>query len=431
MPRTIRQAKRVGRTISLDPVERPSVLRAVYPTALVDLDLTSGAAATSLTTTRASTAYAQNAAGVYSSFSSNVPRITDLGLLVEEARTNSFPNNSMQGVAAGSPGTTPTGWSVTGSNFGLTRTVVGTGTEDGIDYIDIRWAGTASSSSNIVIQFVGSTTIAAAQGQTWAISTFAKRTLNAGVAPGAMSIALIGYNSGGTLVELPLAPAVTPSASSLGNNRFGGAAALAQATTAYVGSYLFFGLTSGQIYDFTIRIGWPQLEQGASVTSPIRTTAGAATRAADYILVNNFSTWFSQTAGTIYAEVNVPAVTGTQTLVSADDGTSNERYTTRAASANLNGVIVDGGVAVASMASGTLAANTTTKTALAYAANDAAYTTNAATPTGDTSVTLPTPDRMQLGGRAGGTADFLNGFLRRFIYYVLRMNAVQMQRATT
>lgn len=53
------------------------------------------AASDFLTTTRASDAYADNTAGVWSLFGSGVPRITDKGLLVEEARTNLFLNSGV------------------------------------------------------------------------------------------------------------------------------------------------------------------------------------------------------------------------------------------------------------------------------------------------------------------------------------------------
>ena len=38
---------------------------------------------------------------------------------------------------------------------------------------------------------------------------------------------------------------------------------------------------AGVVVDFTIRIGWPQLELGAFATSPIRTTSAAVTRNTD------------------------------------------------------------------------------------------------------------------------------------------------------
>ena len=99
--------------------------------------------------TRASTKYAQDLAGVWTEFASGVPAITDRGILIEESRTNQIRNNSMQGAVAGTPGTLPTNWGVSVAG-GLTRTVVGTGTENGIEYIDVRVQGTTTDEDIII-----------------------------------------------------------------------------------------------------------------------------------------------------------------------------------------------------------------------------------------------------------------------------------------
>lgn len=69
------------------------VLRAGGVPANIDLDFANSqyygeTLANALSVSRASTGYAQTAAGVLVPFANNVPRITDLGLLVEEGRTN-------------------------------------------------------------------------------------------------------------------------------------------------------------------------------------------------------------------------------------------------------------------------------------------------------------------------------------------------------
>ncbi len=120
-----------------------------------------------------------------------------------------------------------------------------------------------------------------------------------------------------------------------------------------------------------------------------------------------------------------------QTLVGMDDGTANERITSRSSAAALAGVLIDGGVTQATMSVGTLAANVTSKTALAYALNDGAYTAGGAAPATDTSMTLPTTDRMELGGLATGTINFLNGFLRRVAYFPSRLPDTTLQGITS
>lgn len=377
-----------------------------------------------VTTTRASTAYAQNAAGVYSSFSSNVPRITDLGLLIEESRTNSLRNNSMQGAVA--PLTLPTNWSVSGA-AGLTTTVVGTGAENGIDYLDLRFVGTSAATFAVVFMDTA-TAIAATNGQNWSASVFSK--LVAGSLLGVTTRYYVRQNNaaGAQLSDLTTIVSFSVGATLA---RATGTAATNNASIAYVQPLLVVNYGSGVALDFTIRIGWPQLELGATVTSPIRTTSAAVTRSADYIIVNDFATWANQSAGTIYAEANVPAVSGTQALVGMDDGTANERITSRSSAAALAGVLIDGGVTQATMSVGTLAANVTSKTALAYALNDGAYTAGGAAPATDTSMTLPTTDRMELGGLATGTINFLNGFLRRVAYFPSRLPDTTLQGITS
>ena len=59
------------------------------------------------------------------------------GLLVEEARTNLVPKSSGAGISAGIGSTVS----------GITSSVVGTGTESGLDYVDIRIAGTPALAS--------------------------------------------------------------------------------------------------------------------------------------------------------------------------------------------------------------------------------------------------------------------------------------------
>src|SRR5262249_20993640 len=107
------------------------------------------ASSTDLAVTRAgNTAYVDDAMGTWTLVNANLPRISNKGLLVEEARTNSIRNNSMQGAAAGTPGTIPTNWqSSINSSAGLTQTIVGTGTTLGMEYIDIRAFGTTTGTS--------------------------------------------------------------------------------------------------------------------------------------------------------------------------------------------------------------------------------------------------------------------------------------------
>jgi hypothetical protein len=96
-----------------------------------------------LTTTRSSSGdYADNSAGVWSSFAANIPRITDKGLLVEEARTNLF-------LQSGTPATQSI--TVVSSSV-YTVSVVGTGS------VTLSGAGTGVASQGTPVTFTAGST---------------------------------------------------------------------------------------------------------------------------------------------------------------------------------------------------------------------------------------------------------------------------------
>jgi uncharacterized protein YmfQ (DUF2313 family) len=67
-------------------------------------------------------------------------------LLLEDAGTNAFTNPRLLGAVPGAPGTAP--GNVNTSFFsGLSRAIVGSGLEDNIPYLDLRFFGTATSGS--------------------------------------------------------------------------------------------------------------------------------------------------------------------------------------------------------------------------------------------------------------------------------------------
>ena len=106
------------------PLFVPALGRSLYPGASVALDFTrnlyrsgtpvvkgSPSLLSGWTFTRASTGYAETAAGALVAFASGEPRRTDKGLLVEEARTNLARGSVLTG------GTLfPTDWSATINN---------------------------------------------------------------------------------------------------------------------------------------------------------------------------------------------------------------------------------------------------------------------------------------------------------------------------
>jgi hypothetical protein len=225
--------------------------------------------------TRASDQCVPNARGVWTTAVSGVLPRSSSYLEVEPSRTNSVQNNSIQGAVAGSPGTTPTNWTVTSSAHGLTRAVIGIGTEKGIDYLDIRYFGTPTSTLFPSIYPESLSLITSANGQTWTGSFFLGAV--AAVTGLTSIVASVGDSPGGG--------ATNSSAINLTSTltRYSATRTISDGSNDTVWTRLVLTVTNGVPVDFTLRIGWPQLERGSSVTSPIRTTDIAVTRAANAI----------------------------------------------------------------------------------------------------------------------------------------------------
>ena len=374
-----------------------------------------------LAITRASTGYAENAAGVWSSFASGALRITDKGILIEEARTNSIRNNSMQGAVAGTPGTVPTNWVISAS--GLSYQVVGSGAENGVDYVDIRLYGTTGGTFGN-ISFDSLTQIAAANGQVWAGSVFLK------LAGGSLTNVSSTAVRGGLYSSVPgyLGEAWNPTLRQISTTltRYKEAGTIANASTASIQPYVQFVWASGVAVDFTIRIGWPQHELGAFATSPIRTTSAAATRAADVVTVNSPTNYVSLAQGSVFVEWQEgPGASSTVDEYLTNlfvDGSNLIGFRSNAIGASRKpffGVITGGVVQASLSTTNAVSAGATSKLSGAWVSNRFALRVPAAigSPANDTSGLPPTGvPTFNLGHYSGG-AGSLNGYIRRLTLF--------------
>lgn len=392
-----------------------------------------------ITFTRASTGTFFDSAGVLQIASIDTPRfdydpitLAAQGLFIEESRTNSIRNNTMVGAVAGTPGTLPTNWTISGSGTGtLTRTVVGTGTANGITYADIRFSGTTSTTNFVVAFEPTAGAPAASSGQTWTGSVYlalvggaitnisAIRAVQLTGRTGAGAATTDSFNSGDQKAVLT---------GTL--QRYLHSATLANATTVGLQPGVAVAFASGVAIDITLRIGLPQLEQGAFATSVIPTTTTALTRSADVASVNTLSSWYNATEGTLFADVTITYTVPSGSFpVSAafTDGTVNNAIqlgyvTTSVASFE----ITAGGASQAGLFPTNVAANR--RTAGAYKVNDFAVSTNGGTVVTDTLGTVPIVDRLRLGERV--TGNNLNGYIRHITYNPRRLADANLQAIT-
>ena len=401
-------------------------------------DATTGASL--VTFTRASSGTFVGSNGVLQTAVTDAPRFDhnpttgeSLGLLVEEARTNGIRNNTMVGAVAGTPGTNPTNWFVyVGTGTGVTTSIVGTGTEAGVNYVDIRFNGTPSASSTWSVINEPGNVIAAATGQSWTYSSWIK--ISAGSSANVTNSNLFfdesqdsTYVTGGTTAVSYLTS--TWQRYSASRTLSGGA------TVNRVNAGLRFSVTSGQAIDITLRIGLPQLEQGAFATSAIPTTSATATRAADVASItgSNFSSWYNQTEGTVFTDCSINyTVPGTMfpLMSSLNDGTSNNRIENGFLTSTLAGyeVVASGSTQVGVYPNASSAL--TRRLATNYQLNNFAVSVNGGSVSTDTSGILPTVSQLRIGDRVGGAGNTLNGTIRRLTYFSTRLNNEVLQRIT-
>ena len=360
-----------------------------------------------------------------------------LGLLVEEARTNSIRNNTMVGAVAGTPGTNPNLWQyVTTQSNGLTQTIVGVGTESGITYIDYQFNGTTVASAN-AIAFGLESNAAAAVGQTWTSSIYLRLVGGTTTGISSFQLGLIENNSGGSFVGGAVYTIATPTNGSLVTQRYSATRTLTTATAAFCVPTMGINVANNTVVDFTIRIGLPQLEQGAFATSVIPTTTATATRAADVASITGsaFTSFYNQTEGTVFVNGVIPFVGSANfpAFASVDDGNVNDAIEFAmwdAASDVVRSVIYDNGIAQASFGGETYTAGSVYSLAGAFALNNFAASYRGGSPSTDSAGTLPTVDRLRIGQNRGG-GNNLNGTIRRLTYWPQRLSNATLQALTS
>jgi hypothetical protein len=175
-----------------------------------------------------------------------------------------------------------------------------------------------------------------------------------------------------------------------------------------------------------------QAETGSGASSYIPTGASTATRNPDSCVMTgtNFSSWFNATEGTLLAHAIRGRTSDIGRIATVNDNTANESIEL-AADTSGEFIVVDGGSTLANITPGTVTANTAFKIAGAYKLNDVQAALGGTLGTADTSVTLPTVDRLMIGQQAGGSPVYLNGTISLLKYWPTRLTNAQLQSLTT
>lgn len=252
--------------------------------------------------TRNSYATIDDADGNWTEFAPNTLRWSNKGALIEDERTNYIRNNTMQDAIVGTfpaTGLYPTNWSVA-NTAGLTGSIVRLGTQRGIDFIDLNFSGNTTS-NNIIIRFEGANTVPGNNSHTYTSSVFLRR-IGLNQVDG-HTLRISERYSNGDLITNHDTTIDRPRNSF---SRREATAPIANTSTEYVCPEYVITVPVGEAVDYTVRIGWPQLERGNFASSPIRTENMAVTRPADIVTVSISGAWYQGLEGSVFVEYVAP-----------------------------------------------------------------------------------------------------------------------------
>lgn len=183
------------------------------------------------------------------------------------------------------------------------------------------------------------------------------------------------------------------------------------------------------------------VQQTSSLRSHIPSTTTTVTRTADSVSVTgtNFSSWFTNVAGTLYSEfsprsdsnLNIP-----NTLVTLSDGTANNQIGLRTRTSDdafIGGIIQGGGAEVAVVISSptVIYGGTISRGAMAYNTNSMKASFNGTLSSLGSSVTIPTNlTQMNIGAWGDNTSNTEDGWIRRVTWWPMRMDDSQLTNLT-
>jgi len=239
---------------------------------------------------RASAAASFGAGGALVEAAPDTPRFLPpaQALLIERAGQNLCANPRFEG---GTPGVIGAGgvWPPdmdSNAPGGITRQIVGFGSEDNIPFVDIRWSGTPTASTTAILTFAAAGGWVCSQGQVFALS-LCVRLVSGSLANITNTRLRAQERQGSSVLANIVKPVFTPDASPLRAQRRSDTHTIGQANADNARLNFVFSLTAGQPVDATFRFGLPQVEAGAATTTPILPPAGSpavSTRAAGGLL---------------------------------------------------------------------------------------------------------------------------------------------------
>jgi hypothetical protein len=402
------------------------------------VDATTGAQL--VTFTRASTGTFVGSNGLIQTAATNEPRFDhnpttgeSLGLLVEEARTNLCLQSEDFSTTWTKVAATVTADAIVSPSGALNADKLVETTANSTHYAVQTVSVTTTSRTASVYLKAGERTLVRIEhsGNTGGAARRITINLSTGAITGAITIGTGGLNSfsesivsvgnGWYRVISTIDPTVTS-----GNTQ-----ALLIQILDNTGQATYVGDGTSGIY-----IWGAQLEAGAFPTSYIPTTTATVTRAADVASITgaNFSSWYNQTEGTVFAETQLQSIAGrSATGFDINDNSTNNRIVFRALTISVSDqVVIRSGSSTVFSAAGVTPAPTTAsrKSAVGYKVNDFIFTaTGNAGFTGTTGAVPLSVNQMLIGYEQGPTG-YMGGTIKRLTFWPTRLSNTVLQQIT-
>ena len=203
-------------------------------------------------------------------------------------------------------------------------------------------------------------------------------------------------------------------------------------TAATGGIGLYLNNQISQVLSTSLYLWGAQLEAGALPTSYIPTTSATVTRAADVASItgSNFSSWYNQTEGTVFARYAQVSGGGGR-ILDIFDGVNSDipMFVSGSTKASLN--VIVSGVSSGRIDSGTApSVGTFISAAASFAPADRALCTDGGSVTTSASpATLPTLNQLRIGYDTVGINQ-RNGTIKRLVYWGQRLPNNVLQAIT-
>lgn len=346
----------------------------------------------------------------------NQPCFENNGLLIETANTNLVSNSTLAGASVSGPGATgvPTGWSWVGTQGGVTREITGIGSEFGLNYMDVRFYGTAT---NNLTQPLYWGIVPATIGQSYTSSIYSR------LVSGSMANfpwVRVGFDELNASTTYLAGRHIETTNFTSSFNRYTHTFTTANASTSFVVGKIQFTATSGTAVNATFRLYGPMLNRGSIATSWVSTTTAPQTSVSDTITINRTLKY--------PLSVSVPFIlrgtSGTQVVFQADDGTNTNRLVGMVSGSSLLVGVDSSGTRIATVPLGAVVSNTLYKLAISYNSGIVAGSVNGGSiTTVNSGATAPGITHPIVGCDRAGNC--LNGWVRG-INVIKKINNLQV-----